>query len=344
MQAITQNRYFGLWLGSVFFAIMAIVPFALEAQGNANVALKTLNNIGIYAILALSLNLILGQAGLFNMGHAAFFAIGAYVTAILNTVFGLPIIWTLPLAGLVAALFGYLIALPIIHLRGDYLLVVTIGIVEIVRIVLNNDLFGLTGGPNGIYGISRIELAGFTFRSNFAQFYAIWFCVAVTILLFYFLEHSRFGRALNYIKYDETAAQGCGINIVSYKITAFALGAFWAGMAGTLYAPFMRTITPDSFTFNESVIIFAIIVLAGGGNLVGVLVATFIVMGLQDVFVLFGQARLFVFGAALVVVMLVRPHGLFTPRKRRYRARNLIGKFKAGIGRHNAATTKKGKA
>jgi len=123
--------------------------------------------------------------------------------------------------------------------------------------------------------------------------------------------------------------------IVAYKITAFALGAFWAGMAGTLYAPFMRTITPDSFTFNESVIIFAIIVLAGGGNLVGVLVATFIVMGLQDVFVLFGQARLFVFGAALVVVMLVRPHGLFSPRKRRYRARNLIGKFKAGITRQD---------
>jgi len=331
METLTNNRYLGLWLGLIFFAIMAVLPFALQLQGNANVTLRTLNNIGIYAILALSLNLILGQAGLFNMGHAAFFAIGAYVTAILNTSFGLPIIYTLPLAGLIAAAFGFLIALPIIHLRGDYLLVVTIGIVEIVRIVLNNDLYGLTGGPNGIYGIDRIELAGFKFKSNFSQFYIIWFCVAVTILLFYFLEHSRFGRALNYIKYDETAAQGCGINIVAYKITAFALGAFWAGMAGTLYAPFLLTITPDSFTFNESVIIFAIIVLAGGGNLVGVLVATFIVMGLQDVFVLFNQARLFAFGIALMVVMLVRPHGLFHPRKRRYRARNLIGKFKAAV-------------
>jgi len=319
---------FGLVLGLAFFVLMALVPPALQTfLGNANAPLKTLNTIGIYAVLALSLNVILGQAGLYNMGHAAFFALGAYATAILNTLYGVPILWTLPLAGLIAAAFGYLIAKPIIHLRGDYLLVVTIGVVEIVRIVLVNDVFGLTGGPNGIYGIGRAELFGYVFRSNVAQFYLIWAFVAITLLLFYFLEHSRFGRALNYIKYDETAAEGNGISVSRYKVTAFVIGAFWAGMAGTLLAPFMRTISPESFTFDESIILFAIIVLAGGGNLVGVIVATFIVVGLPDVFSVFDQARLFVFGAALVVVMLLRPHGLFPPRRRQYHAESLVGRF-----------------
>jgi len=322
----------GLWLGLAFFIVMALVPPVLQAVlGNANAPLNTLNNIGIYAALALSLNVILGQAGLYNMGHAAFFALGAYVTAILNTVYGVPILWTLPLAGLLAAAFGYLIAMPIIHLRGDYLLVVTIGVVEIVRIVLTNDVFGLTGGPNGIYGIARAELFGYVFRSNVSQFYLIWVFVAITLLLFYFLEHSRFGRALNYIKYDETAAEGNGIHISAYKIAAFTLGAFWAGMAGTFIAPFMRTITPESFTFNESIILFAIIVLAGGGNLVGVIVATFIVVGLPDVFTVFDNARLFVFGAALVLVMLLRPHGLFPARRRQYHADDLVGVFPRAI-------------
>jgi len=327
-----SSRPVGLWLGLAFFIVMALLPPVLQATfANANSALKTLNTIGIYATLALSLNVILGQAGLYNMGHAAFFALGAYVTAILNTVYGVPILWTLPIAGLIAAAFGYLIAMPIIHLRGDYLLVVTIGVVEIVRIVLTNDIFGLTGGPNGIYGIARAELFGYVFRSNVSQFYLIWAFVAITVLLFYFLEHSRFGRALNYIKYDETAAEGNGIHISAYKIAAFTIGAFWAGMAGTLIAPFMRTITPETFTFDESIILFAIIVLAGGGNLVGVIVATFIVVGLPDVFTIFDNARLFVFGAALVLVMLLRPHGLFAPRRRQYQADGLVGKFPRAI-------------
>lgn len=237
MEMLKNNRYVGLWIGLVFFILLGLVSVWLNLRGSYD-WLRTLNNIGIFAILALSLNVILGQTGLFNMGHVAFFALGAYVTGILNTSLGWPIIYTLPIAGCVVAVFALLVVLPVIHLRGDYLLVVTIGIGEILRIALNNNVFGLTQGANGITSIKRITLLGFKFSSQYSQFWLIWAFVAFTALMFYLLEHSRFGRALNYIKYDEVAASGNGINIVRYKLLAFIIGAFWAGMAGTIYAPF----------------------------------------------------------------------------------------------------------
>ena len=155
---LRSNKNFSLGAGLLFFLLMALAPTALELGGAARggiAELDMLNKIGIYAALALSLNIILGQAGMFHMGHTAFFAMGAYTTAVLNVVYKWPIFATLPVAGVFAALFAVLLALPIIHLRGDYLLVVTIGIVEIVGIALKNNIFGLTGGANGIYGIAR---------------------------------------------------------------------------------------------------------------------------------------------------------------------------------------------
>ena len=191
-------------------------------------------SIGLYALLALSLNVILGQAGIFHMGHAAFFAVGAYSTAILNTMYHWPIFLTMPVAGCAAALFALVVARPIIHLRGDYLLIVTIGIVEIVRIALINDVGGLTGGSNGIFGISRPVFFGFRIFKPLHFYYLVWGMVGVSLLLFYGLWRSRIGRALNCIKEDDVAAEGCGINVTHYKLMAFVLGAFWAGMAGTL--------------------------------------------------------------------------------------------------------------
>ena len=160
---------------------------------------------------------------------------------------------------MLAAIFAFVLAKPIIHLRGDYLLIVTIGIVEIVRIALTNNLFGLTGGANGIYGIARPSLFGMVFSSPKRQFYLIWTFTILTMFLFYVLEHSRFGRALNYIRYDDLAASGCGIDVTRYKLMAFTVGAFWAGMVGTLFAANIRTIEPTSFNFYESVILFAIV-------------------------------------------------------------------------------------
>ena len=280
-------------------------------------------SIGLYALLSLSLNIILGQAGIFHMGHAAFFAVGAYVTAILNTLCHWPIFWTMPVAGAAAALFALLVARPIIHLRGDYLLIVTIGIVEIVRIALINDVFGLTGGANGIFGISRPSFFGFKIVKGIQFYYLVWGMVAVGLLLFYGLWHSRFGRALNYIKEDDVAAEGCGVNVTHYKLMAFVLGAFWAGMAGTLYAAKMTTISPESFSFMESVIIFAVVILSGGSQ-IGVLISAFLFIGLPELLREFSNARMLIFGLAMMIMMVWRPQGLLPPRRRRYPVKSLM--------------------
>lgn len=273
--------------------------------------------IGIYSLLSLSLNVMLGQAGIFNMGHAAFFAVGAYVTAILNTMCHWSIFMTMLPAGIIAGLFGLLVALPIIHLRGDYLLVVTIGIVEIVRIALINDVFGLTGGSNGIFGIARPVFFGFRIVKGYQFYYLVWGMVAISILLFYGLWKSRFGRALNCIKEDDVAAEGCGINVSGYKLAAFVLGAFWAGMVGTVYAAKMVTIAPESFNFMESVILFAVVILSGGSQL-GVLVSVFLFIGLPEVLREFSEARMLIFGLAMMLMMIWRPQGLLPPLPRRY--------------------------
>lgn len=285
-------------------------------------------SIGLYAVLALSLNLILGQAGLFHMGHAAFYAMGAYTTAILSTSYQVPILWSMPVAGLVAALFALLVARPIIHLRGDYLLIVTIGIVEIVRIALVNDIFGITGGSNGIFGVARPTIFGYRIVKPMQFYYLVWAWVALSMFLFRRLELSRFGRALNYIKEDDVAAEGSGINTAHYKLAAFALGAMWAGMTGSLYAAKMTIISPESFTFWESVVLFAIVIL-GGGSQRGVLLGAFLLVGLPEVFRDFASARMLFFGLAMMLMMLFRPQGLMPPLPRRFNIAHLLGKKSA---------------
>lgn len=291
-----------------------------------------LNSIGLYAVLALSLNIILGYAGLFHMGHAAFFAMGTYTTAIMNTQLGIPVLWLMPLSGMVAGAFALLVARPIIHLRGDYLLIVTIGIVEIVRISLVNNIFGITGGANGIFGISRPNLFGFVIRSPHEFYYLIFAFVAITVLLFLRLENSRFGRALNYIREDETAAEGSGIDTARYKLGAFVLGAFWAGMAGTIFAAKMTIVSPASFTFWESVVMFTIVILGGSENIRGVLLGAFLIVGLPEVFREFASARMLVFGAAMVLMMIFRPKGILPPAPRTYKLDFLPGPSKGTAG------------
>ena len=290
---------------ALFAALLVVAPLFLNTY-----QIDVLNSIGLYALLALSLNLILGEAGLFNMGHAAFYAIGAYASAILNTRYQIPVLWTLPLSGLAAGLFALAVARPVVHLRGDYLLIVTIGVGEIVRIALVNDVFGLTGGANGIFGISRPKLFGLVIRQPQEFYYLIWGFVALTIFLFLRLKRSRFGRALNYLREDEIAAEGSGINTDYYKLVAFSLGAAWAGMAGTLFAAKMTIVSPESFSFWESVLLFMIVILGGAGSIVGILLAAFLVIGLPELFREFAGARMLVFGLVMMVMMVVRPQGL----------------------------------
>ncbi|MFP4306954.1 MAG: branched-chain amino acid ABC transporter permease [Desulfococcaceae bacterium] len=296
-----------------FAALLLTAPIYLNRYW-----VDVLNNVGLYAILALSLNIILGHAGMFHMGHAAFYAIGAYTTAVLNTTYGIPVLWIMPLAGILAGLFALIVARPIIHLRGDYLLIVTIGMVEIVRIALINNVFGLTGGANGIFGIDRPNLFGIKIRRPHEFFYLIWLFAAVTCHLLYRLENSRFGRALNFLREDEVAAEGSGINAAHYKLAAFVLGAVWAGMLGTIYAAKMTIISPESFSFWESVLMFMIVILGGSGNIAGVILGAFLVIGLPEIFRGFANARMLIFGGAMVAMMVFRPQGILPPRGRAY--------------------------
>ena len=306
-----------------YYPVLVAVLVAVLPLGMNTYWTEVAVNVGLYALLALSLNVILGQAGIFHMGHAAFYAVGAYVTAILNTHYQIPILLLIPVAGAAAALFALGVARPIIHLRGDYLLIVTIGIVEIVRIALINDVFGLTGGANGIFGIARPEIFGIKIRKAIQFYYLIWIMVGLTVLLFHWLSESRFGRALNCIKEDDTAAEGCGMDVAHLKLMAFVIGAFWAGMAGNLFAAKMTIISPSSFTFWESVVVFAVVILSGGSQ-IGVLLGTFLIVALPEMFRDFASARMLVFGLAMMIMMVVRPQGLLPPSPRRYDVRRLL--------------------
>ena len=306
-----------------YYPVLVAVLVAVLPLGMNTYWTEVAVNVGLYALLALSLNVILGQAGIFHMGHAAFYAVGAYVTAILNTHYQIPILLLIPVAGAAAALFALVVARPIIHLRGDYLLIVTIGIVEIVRIALINDVFGLTGGANGIFGMARPEIFGIKIRKAIQFYYLIWIMVGLTVLLFHWLSESRFGRALNCIKEDDTAAEGCGMDVAHLKLMAFVIGAFWAGMAGNLFAAKMTIISPSSFTFWESVVVFAVVILSGGSQ-IGVLLGTFLIVALPEMFRDFASARMLVFGLAMMIMMVVRPQGLLPPSPRRYDVRRLL--------------------
>lgn len=305
-----QKRYI---IYGILAALLAASPLFLNRYW-----IEVLNNVGIYAILALSLNIIVGYAGLFHMGHAAFYAIGAYTTAILSTGYNVPVLWLMPLSGITAGVFALVVARPIIHLRGDYLLIVTIGMVEIVRIALINNVFGITGGSNGIFNIPRPEIFGFRIFRPHHFLYLIWTFLAITVFFFYRLENSRFGRALNYLKEDEVAAEGSGVNTAQYKLAAFVLGAFWAGMVGTIFAAKMTIISPESFSFWESVLYFMIVILGGSGNIVGVILGAFLVIGLPEFFRQLENYRLLLFGLAMILMMIFRTQGILPPRPRTY--------------------------
>jgi branched-chain amino acid transport system permease protein len=270
---------------------------------------------GVYVILGLSLTIVVGYAGLFQLGHAAFFAIGAYTAAILNLRLGMPLLLTFPASILVAGLFGYLIAKPIMHLRGDYLAIVTIAFGEMVRLALVNNLFGVTGGANGLSGISRPVLFGFAIREPIYHYYLMLFFLIFTIIGVRRLENSRLGRAWMYVREDETAAEAMGIDTARVKLMAFIIGSGWAGIAGALYAGRITVISPDLGRFLESVLMFSIVVLGGVGSVPGVFVGTLGMVTLPELFRPLREWRDAWIGIAMVVMMIARPEGLWPSRR-----------------------------
>ncbi len=297
-------------IGALLWLVGLSVPLALDQTW---VFIASL--FAVFAIVALSQDIVLGRAGMFDMGHAVYFGVGAYATAILNTQFGWPILATWPVAVLAAAALGAVLAGPIVRLRGDYLLVATIGFNAIFVLVLNNNVGRVTGGADGLFGIGAISLFGWQLISQNATFYFNWLAFAVTIWIIVNLERSHLGRTLGYLKLDQLAAGTLGINARYYRVLAFALGAGLAGFAGTLFAVLMAAVSPSAFVFTESVTLFAIVLVGGQGSIPGVLLGTALMFVVPQVFRGFAEYRYFVFGIAMVVIMVIRPQGIW-PRRR----------------------------
>ncbi|UTJ06911.1 branched-chain amino acid ABC transporter permease [Arcobacter roscoffensis] len=289
-----------------FVAVMAVFPFLVDSAW-LSIGITFL----VFAVVAFSQDIILGRAGIFNMGHAIFFGIGAYTTAILNVHYGLEIIATIPFAIIFPMIVAVLLAGPIIHLRGDYLLVATIGFNIIFEQVLSNDIFGLTGGPNGIFGIDVVRVFGYELWSDTAIYYIAFGLLLITLLIIRNLDTSAFGRALYYINKDEIAAKSMGINISYYKLFAFALGAAIAGAAGSVFAIQYSAVSPESFNFMQSVMFFAIVLVGGSASLPGIIIGTFVMFVLPELFTEFDEARYLIFGAAMVLTMILRPNGVW---------------------------------
>ncbi len=271
---------------------------------------------GIYALLGLSLNIVLGEVGLFDLGHAGFYAIGAYTTAILNTRYGIPVLVLLPVSALSAGLFAYLVCSPVIHLQGDYLLIVTLGLGEIVRLALINNPFDLTGGPNGVFGLDFPSFGRWLVIDTSLEYYfLVWAVVGLTILGLLRLQRSRVGRAWNYIREDETAAASSGVDVRAYKLLAFVIGAGLAGVAGNLYACKLMCVSPESFSFWESCLMFCIVLIGGMGSIPGVLIGAAFISLFPEIFRPFAMYRMLVFGTAMILMMMFRPGGVW-PRQR----------------------------
>jgi len=306
-----KNSIFKNWLVILVAILFIILPFIINAYW-----VDVLFFFGVYALLGLSLNIVLGEVGLFDLGHMGFMAIGAYTTAILNTTFGIPIIVLLPISAIAAGAFAWLVCSPIIHLRGDYLCIVTIGMGEIVRLTLNNNPFGITGGSNGVYGIDFPSFGSIFVVDNSTKFYYyIWLIVGLTIIGLVNLQRSRIGRAWNCIREDEIAAESTGIDVRYYKLLAFVLGAGLAGVAGNIYATKLMIVSPESFSFMESCMLFCIVLIGGMGSIPGVLIGAAAISLFPEVFRAFAQYRMLIFGVAMVIMMIFRPGGIW-PRKR----------------------------
>ncbi len=329
IEAPGRTRYL---FGVALIAAAIVMPWLPFADRNI---IDKATLILIYVMLGWGLNIVVGLAGLLDLGYVAFYAVGAYSYALLSQNFGLSFWLCLPLAGLLAATFGVALGFPVLRLRGDYLAIVTLGFGEIVREVLIN-WGGVTGGPNGLSGIQRPSFFGLPMvpaatdgGTTFAQFFGLAFSPNQRIVFLYYLilalalatnlftlriRRLPIGRAWEALREDEIAARSLGINPTMVKLSAFAIGACFAGFAGSFFATRQGFISPESFTFIESAIILAIVVLGGMGSQIGIVLAAFLLVGLPEWFRELEQFRMLAFGAAMVLIMLWRPQGLLSHR------------------------------
>ena len=303
-------------------ALIAISVFALVfpfifSMYQTNIMITGL----IYVMLGLGLNIVVGLAGLLDLGYVAFYAVGAYSYALLNHHFGIGFWAALPIGAGVGVLFGILLGFPVLRLRGDYLAIVTLGFGEIIRLILENwNAFSF--GPSGIANIPRPSLFSIQLSLHNATIYLYYLMILLvlfTIFVVNRLQDSRIGRAWIALREDEVACEAMGVDRRKTKLTAFALGATWAGMAGVIFAAKTTFINPASFTIWESIIILCIVVLGGMGSIIGVIVGALILILLPEYLRAFSEYRMLIFGGMLVLMMVFRPGGIVSDVRRTYK-------------------------
>jgi branched-chain amino acid transport system permease protein len=331
----------------VLAALLLAAPFWVDALFGRT-WVRIVDVALLFVMLALGLNIVVGFAGLLDLGYIAFFAVGAYSYALLaSPQFGIhwPFVALLPLGAIVAAFFGVLLGAPTLRLRGDYLAIVTLGFGEIIRIFLNNlnRPYNITNGPQGITLIDPLQIggaslaktqtiAGLTFSPVHSYYYVFLVCAVASVFISLRLENSRIGRAWIAIREDELAAAAMGINTRNVKLLAFAMGATFGGVAGALFASFQGFISPESFTLLDSIMVLCMVVLGGMGNVAGVALGAVLLTALPEalrhaaplqqswfgtVYIDPSDLRMLLFGLALVLMMLFRPAGIWPSSIRR---------------------------
>ncbi len=316
IQRILEERRFYIPLVTGLTIIAVAFPFIFSMYQTS-----IMTTALMYIVLGLGLNIVVGLAGLLDLGYVAFYAVGAYSYALLNHHFGLGFWSVLPIGAVLGFIFGVILGFPVLRLRGDYLAIVTLGFGEIIRLVLENwNEFSF--GPSGIANIDRPGFFGIQFSLQAASIYLYFLMIGLvifTIIVVNRLQNSRIGRAWIALREDETACQAMGIDKTRTKLRAFALGATWAGMVGVIFAAKTTFINPASFTFLESAMILSIVVLGGMGSILGVIIGALILILLPEYLRAFSDYRMLLFGAIMVIMMVFRPQGIIANIRRTYK-------------------------
>ncbi|CBS90959.1 branched-chain amino acid ABC transporter permease [Azospirillum lipoferum] len=307
--AAWRGRQHG-WTLLLLVVAFGAVPAAIAATGSSYLAQIAITAT-IFVILSASLNHVTGTAGLLSIGHAAFYGIGAYAAALLSTKLGLPFIVTLPAAGLIAALFGLLVALPTMRLVSIYFAVATLGIGEMIYVILLNWV-DLTRGPMGIRGIPPVELFGWQADTLLSRYLVVAAVAVASLWVLHRLTHSYYGNALRALREDDQCADSMGVDVVRLKIESFVVATFFAGIAGALLAHTSAYIAPDNFRFMESILILAMVVVGGLGSLPGAVVGALFMIVLPEALRGIGDYRMIAVGVTMFLSILLLPKGMLT--------------------------------
>jgi branched-chain amino acid transport system permease protein len=307
LSALFENRTARWTAIGAILVLMAVAPVLFGQY-----ATVILTNALLYSVLALGLNVVVGYAGLLDLGYAAFFAVGAYTVGILTLDLGFNFWLTLPFAMLAAGFAGIIIGGPTLRLRSDYLAIVTLGFGEIVRLSARN--LQITGKASGLTGIEQPWLFGWQIRSATDFYYVFCVLAIIAVIVSVRLANSRLGRAWLYVRHDEDAAEAMGINRVRVKLAAYVIGATYASVGGAFFAVNLGAISPESFSFTQSVLILMAVILGGMGKIPGVILGAFVVILGPELLRDLGPLRLLVFAVGLLLIMLFRPSGIWPGR------------------------------